>query len=148
MSDALIRPSASWGCGTWPCHTALLQAANTAQLRILRDSGRYPRKTGETWSDWNQRSLRMCRVQLYKYKHERWSTFILRQIWQLHGHIARGSEVGKKLLAWKDLLWWQGEQKKRKGTRHAGRFNPTADVERSIVKIAGLYWKEKAQDRG
>ena len=35
MSDALIRPSALWGCRTWPCHTALLQAANTVQLRIL-----------------------------------------------------------------------------------------------------------------
>ena len=91
---------------------------------------------------------RMCRVQLHKFKHERWSTFILRQIWQLHGHVARGCEVGKKLLAWKDLLWWQGEQRQRRVARHAGRFNPSADVERSLVKIAGLHWKDRAQDRG
>ena len=58
MSDVLIRPSALWGCGTWPCHAALLQAANTVQLRILRDSGGYTKKTGETWTEWNQRSGR------------------------------------------------------------------------------------------
>ena len=29
----------------------------------------------------------------------------------------------------------------------AGRFNPKADVERSIVKIAGLHWKSQAQGR-
>ena len=80
MSDVLIRPSALWGCGTWPCHAALLQAANTVQLRILRDSGGYTRKMGETWTEWNQRSLRMCRVHFHKLKHERWSTFILKQI--------------------------------------------------------------------
>ena len=43
MSDVLIRPSALWGCGNWPCHAALLQAASTVQLRILRDSGGLPR---------------------------------------------------------------------------------------------------------
>ena len=147
MSDALIRPSALWGCGTWPCHSALLQAADTMQLRILRDSGGYTRRTGEAWAEWNQRSLRMCRVHFHKMQHERWSTFILRQIWQLHGHIARGCEAGRKLLAWKDLLWWQEQQRQRRGARHAGRFNPTADVEKSIVKIAGLHWKSQAQDR-
>ena len=147
MSNALIRPSALWACGTWPCHSALLQAGNTMQLRILRDSGGYTRRTGEAWAEWNPRSLRMCRVHFHKMQHERWSTFILRQIWQLHGHIARGCEAGRKLLAWKDLLWWQEQQRQRRGARHAGRFNPTADVERSIVKIAGLHWKSHAQDR-
>ena len=115
MSDVLIRPSSLWGCGTWPCHTALLQAANTVQLRILRDSGGYPRKTRETWADWNQRSLRMCRVQLHKYKHERWSTFILRQIWQLHGHVARGPEVGKKSWHGRTCCGGKGSKGKERG---------------------------------
>ena len=115
LSDILTRPSALWGCGTWPCHAALLQAANTVQLRILRDSGGYARRPGETWSERNRRSLRMCRVYLHKAKHDRWSTFILRQIWQMQGHVARGCEMGRRLLAWEDLLWWQGEQRQRKG---------------------------------
>ena len=55
--------------------------------------------------------------------------------------------MGKKLLAWKDLLWWQEQQRQRRGARHAGRFNPTGDVERSIVRIAGIHWKTTAQDR-
>ena len=56
----------------------------------------------------------------------------------MQGHVARACEVGRRLLAWKDLLWWQGEQRQRKGARHAGRFNPALDVERNVVKIAGL----------
>ena len=123
------------------------QAANTVQLRFLRDSGGYTRKTGETWTEWNQRSLRTCRVHFHKLKHERWSTFILKQIWTLHGHVAKKCEMGKKLLAWKDLLWWQEQQRQRRGARHAGRFNPTADVESSIVRIAGIHWKTTTQDR-
>ena len=56
--------------------------------------------------------------------------------------------MGRRKVAWKDLLWWQGEQHQRKGARHAGRFNPALHVERSVVKVAGLDWKERAQDRG
>ena len=57
--------------------------------------------------------------------------------------------MGRRLLAWKDLLWWQGERRQRKGApRHAGRFNPALDVQRSEVKIAGVDWKLRAQDRG
>ena len=33
-------------------------------------------------------------------------------------------------------------------SRHAGRFNPALDVERSVGKIAGASWKIRAQDRG
>ena len=86
----IIRPAALWGCSTWPCHVALLQAANAMQLRILRDSGNYGQCQGETWAEWSQRTLRQCRLCLHKAKHGRWSTFILGQTWQLPGHIARG----------------------------------------------------------
>ena len=55
--------------------------------------------------------------------------------------------MGRKPLSWKDLHWWQGEQRQRKGARHAGRFNPALDVERHVVKIAGVDWKQRAQDR-
>ena len=94
-ADILIRPAALRGCGTWPCHAALLQAANTMQLRILRDSGNYGRHQGEIWAEWNQRTLRQCRLSLHRTKQGRWSTFILGQIWQLHGHVARGCEMGR-----------------------------------------------------
>ena len=56
--------------------------------------------------------------------------------------------MGRRLAAWKGLLWWQREQRQRKGARHAGRFNPALDVERSVVKVAGLDLKERTQDRG
>ena len=51
------------------------------------------------------------------------------------------------MLERKDLRWWNEQQKLRRGVRHAGRFNPGLDVERSICQIAGLEWQTKAQDR-
>ena len=65
----------------------------------------------------------------------------------LQGHVARGGGVGRTFLEWRDLLWWSREQAKRKGARHGGRFNPNLDVERFLVKTAGLHWKQTAMDR-
>ena len=50
---------------------------------------------------------------------------------------------------WPGRIYCGGRNSKDNGggPRHAGRFNPTADVERSIVKIAGIHWKTLAQDR-
>ena len=90
MADIIIRPAALWGCGTWPCHAALLQAANTMQLRMLRDSGTYGRHQGETWAEWNQRTLRQCRLCLYRAKLGRWSTVI-------HSVIRSGTDMAVTL---------------------------------------------------
>ena len=57
-----VRPAALWGCSAWPPHDTLLKGANACQLHYVRKIMRLGRKAGETWVDWNQRSLRGARV--------------------------------------------------------------------------------------
>ena len=141
LLDTLVRPAALWGCSTWPTHAAILQAANTLQLRFLRHSKNPKRKVGETWAQWNQRTLRSARSRLFHVGGQRWYTFILSQIWSLHGHLAR-SPSNARFLMWRDLQWWETEKSKPRGARHSNRFNPNLDVERGMVKAAGLGWKK------
>ena len=76
----------------------------------------------------------------------RWSAFILAQIWKLHGHLAR-APANLQFLKWRDLEWWERENGNPRGARHSKRFSPNLDVERGIVKTAGLCWKQVAIDR-
>ena len=50
LLDTLVRPAALWGCGTWPSHAAILQAAFTIQLRLLRDAKQLKRLRGRAGS--------------------------------------------------------------------------------------------------
>ena len=69
-----------------------------------------PRAPGEPWCDWNTRTLRKARGLLHRHEVSRWSTVILAQVWGLHGHAARGDEVAKAMLSWRNLHWWRVEQ--------------------------------------
>ena len=84
----LVRQSALWACETWPCVEYVLKAANTLQLLHARTITKQPRAPGEEWTEWNVRTMRKSRVLLFQCHIERWSTFILRQIWGLLGHVA------------------------------------------------------------
>ena len=62
---------------------------------------------------------------------------MLAQIWRLHGHLAR-APTNLQFLQWRDLECWEKEKRNPRGARHANRFNPNLDVERGIVRTAGL----------
>ncbi|CAE7305788.1 unnamed protein product [Symbiodinium sp. CCMP2592] len=150
LHTVLVRQSALWACETWPCVDYVLKAANTLQLLHARAMMSPPRQAGESWPDWNVRTMRRARLQLHQSKIDRWSSFILQQIWGLMGHIAHGDVVASKMLRWRDLRWWRVEQSVPQswgGERHASRFHPLLDVERQISDIAGEAWQDVAQDR-
>ena len=67
------------------------------------------RSPGETWVDWNCRTLRRARVALFQSGEPRWSTFLLSQTWGLYGHMARSPEAAR-MLSWKNLHWWKQQQ--------------------------------------
>ena len=46
--------------------------------------------TTEQWAAWQSRTLRSALVHLQRNKIERWSSYILKRIWSLWGHMARG----------------------------------------------------------
>ena len=146
----LVRQAALWSCQTWPCTEYVLRSANTLQALQIRRMLKQRRGATEPWLDWHKRSLRLTRVQIHRCKIERWSTFILEQIWSLYGHVARGDVATASMLSWRGMKWWRAQQAipvSWGGERHAHRFNPMMDTERHIVEVAGLDWQTKAQDR-
>ena len=147
LHNTYVRSSALWACGTWPPQECLLKQANSLQLTQIRNMLGKKRLAGETWTDWNTRSLRAARTTLHKEGITRWSTFILRQIWGLNGHIARGPVCLQDMLRWKGISWWRQEQQQKHGARRARRFNPHLDIERHLVAVAGLEWISAAHNR-
>ncbi|CAE7200817.1 unnamed protein product [Symbiodinium sp. CCMP2592] len=149
LHSILVRQSALWAAETWPVQDTLLRAANVQQLQHVRSMVGGARAPGEAWADWNKRSLRMVRVHLHQNKVERWSTYILRMIWGVWGHVARAQDVTYEMLLWRGMDWWWQQQALPDtiGARHASRFNSSLDTERHIAAVAGAKWGEVARDR-
>ena len=146
----LVRQAALWGCQTWPRTEYILKSANTLQALQIRGMLKQKRGSAEGWLEWHKRSLRMARLQIQRHKIERWSSFILGQIWSLYGHVAREDPVTTAMLSWRGMRWWRTQQSipvSWGGERHAQRFNPMLDTERHIVEIAGLDWQTVAKNR-
>ncbi|CAE7573272.1 pol [Symbiodinium sp. CCMP2592] len=143
----LVRSAALYAAETWPVNQRLLKAANSLQAQHLRRMLHIERRPTEQWADWHVRSLRLARLQTQR--GNRWSTYILQQIWSLWGHMARGGEEVNAMIQWKNLDFWRREQRKPRSNRvnHAARFNPEADVERALESVGGTRWGEAAQDR-
>ena len=80
---------------------------------------------------------------------ERWSSYILKRIWSLWGHMARGGAEVNSMVTWKNMQFWRAQQQlpRKQRVTHASRFNPEADVERAIEAVAGTHWGDVAQDR-
>lgn len=148
LHNVLVRQSALWGCETWPVQDTLLRAVNTQQLQHVRAMIGGNSAAGEAWTDWNTRTLRMARVHLHRNKIERWSTYVLRMVWGIWGHVARAKDITYDMLMWRGLSWWwqQRALPEGVGARHATRFNSSLDAERQIVRVAGERWGEEAQD--
>eukprot|EP00439_Symbiodinium_sp_Y106_P049719 s4275_g6.t1 len=94
MHTTLVRNAALWASQAWPITETLSKAVNSTHLRHIRAMMGDKRHPGETWVDWNSRSLRRARVQLFQSGEPRWSTFVLGQTWGLYGHMARSSQGG------------------------------------------------------
>ena len=146
---SLVRGAALYAAETWPAHQHLLRAANTMQATHYREMMHLHRRAAEGWGEWHVRTLRTARVHMHREGMQRWSTYILQRIWTLWGHMARGGEAVTDMLHWKDLRFWRAEQRKpaRTRVRHAGRFNPGGDIERTLEAVAGTSWGEVAQER-
>ena len=87
---SLVRNSVLYVAETWPVSHRLLKAANSLQSHHMRVMLHLGRRPTEAWADWHVRSLRTARLQLQRGGWERWSTYILKRIWSLWGHMARG----------------------------------------------------------
>ena len=86
----LVRNAPLYAAETWPVHQRILRAANSIQTQHLRGMLFLNRQPTEQWAAWQSRTLRSALVHLQRNKIERWSSYILKRIWSLWGHMARG----------------------------------------------------------
>ena len=153
----LLESQFNWIGGALHCGQAELQAFNTLQLQTCRAAFGLKRYRGETWVDWNKRSLRLVRLWLHTNNWPRWSTRVLSLQHMLHGHWARRTEVVKgvphacppmKALQWRCTHWWRGQQALSPSVslRHPGRFY-ASNTERQLADGHGNLWFVTAQDR-
>ena len=93
---------------------------------------------GKHGQNWNQHSLRQRRPCVHKAKHERWSTFILRQIWHMHGlgRVARGCEMGKNF--WRGRVYFGG-----RGSNVSAKGPGTLDGSIRHWMLRGVWWKSR-----
>ena len=104
---SLVRNSVLYVAETWPVSHRLLKAANSLQSHHMRVMLHLGRRPTEAWADWHVRSLRTARLQLQRGGWERWSTYILKRIWSLWGHMARGGQEVNAMVEWKNLSFWR-----------------------------------------
>ena len=64
----VVREAGLWGSPTWPVNDSILRTANGIQLHHTRDMLKVGRTPGESWVEWNTRSLRLARIALVKYE--------------------------------------------------------------------------------
>ncbi|CAE7787600.1 unnamed protein product [Symbiodinium sp. CCMP2592] len=158
MIRTLVESQFAWTGGALHWTSEDLRQANTIQLHTLRSSFRIGKNKGESWQEWNSRSLRLCRAWLAATSRPRWSTSILTLQHTLHGHWARRIEtlpsglsipsLPLRALMWKCTRWWRNEQmlSDKVGERHPGRFY-ASNPERQLSDCHGVLWQECAQER-
>ena len=158
MIRSLVESQWSWTAGAVHWSSDDLRSANLQQLHTLRSAFALRRLSGETWVDWNARTLRFCRVWLVNNQVPRWSEKILALQHNLFGHWARRTEADHqgrpcaslplRALLWRSTHWWRQQQSLPSsiGLRHPGRFY-ASNTERQISESHGSHWQVAAQDR-
>ena len=157
MMRTLLESQFNWIGGSLHWGPCALHALNVVQLQTCRTAFGLKRYRGESWVDWNQRSLRLVRLWLHSNNCARWSTRVLSLQHMLHGHWARRTEwVGNeaipcppmRALQWRCTQWWRHQQSLSPAVslRHPGRFY-ASNTERQLAHAHGNVWFVVAQDR-
>ena len=135
MHRALVQSAALWGAPAWPVNQSLLQAANSVQLQQVRMPG-HARRPGQSFPEWQARTLRDARVTLHRQGYERWSTVALASIWGAMGpRCARTTQPSKPTAPMEGHGVVGAAQNYR---RHPGQYNPFRDPETPRDTSRGL----------
>ena len=157
MMKSLVESQFNWIGGALFWSREDLHSLNVLQAHALRSAFHIHPAAGETWVDWNSRSMRMVRLWLHTNKVPRWSSRILELQHMLHGHWARRTELvaGRALpcptmraLQWRNTNWWRCQQQLSPAVshRHPGRFY-ASNTERQLSTSHGNLWFVTAQNR-
>ena len=99
------------------------------------------------------RCTRAAREAVDRFLKVRWSTTWLARAWTYRGHVARAAKfphppASSLFIYYRDLAWWETQQRQTLGQRHVGKFFPRLmKFERDLDRAAKGRWQDLAQSR-
>ena len=143
----------SWVVGALFPSRQLQQLLNHFQCRCVRQMMGIRRGNGELWLDWEQRSMRLARAEIWRFAGQRWGEDFVAAYWTYVGHRVReglkhdGSVAGA-LTNFRGLRWWRREQDSINGARHPRHYPQLMNAERCISEAVGTEdWRVIAANR-
>ena len=143
----------SWVVGALFPSRQLQQLLNHFECRCVRQMMGIKRGRDELWLDWEKRTMRLARVEIWRFAGQRWGDEFAKAFWTYTGHRVReglknnGSVVGI-LTNFRDLQWWRREQELTGGVRHPRHFPQLMNAERCISETVGTEdWRVTAANR-
>ena len=79
----------SWVVGALFPSRQLQQLINNFQCRCVRQMMRIRRGSGELWLEWEQRSMRLARAEIWRFAGQRWGEDFVTAYWTYAGHRVR-----------------------------------------------------------
>ena len=143
----------SWVVGALFPSRQLQQILNHFECRCVRQMMGLRRGCGELWLEWEKRTMRLARVQIWRAAGQRWGEDFLKAFWTYTGHRVReglreNGSVAGVLSNFRDLQWWRREQEATSGLRHPRHFPQLMNVERCICDVVGTeLWRTVAANR-
>ena len=143
----------SWVVGALFPSKQLQQMVNHFECCCVRKMMGIKRGRDELWLDWEQRSMRLARVQIWQFAGQRWGEACATAYWTYTGHrIREGAKpacsVAGVLSGYRGLGWWRREQESTLGARHPRHFPQLMNSERCISEAVGTEdWRVVALNR-
>ena len=143
----------SWVVGALFPSKQLQQMLNHFQCRCVRQMMGIRRGAGELWLDWEMRSMRLARVEIWRFAGQRWGEDFVKAYWTYAGHRVRegmkpNGSVAGILTHFRGLRWWKREQESTHGARHPRHFPQLMNEERCISEAVGTEdWRVIATNR-
>ena len=150
LLDTVVLATFKWVVGVLFPSNKVQQTVNYMQCRCVRSMMGIKRRSGELWVQYEQRSLRLARLMIWKHRGLRWGDIALQMYWRYSGHRARQDDgsVTAELTHFRTLQWWSREQQRSGGRRHGRHFPALMSAERQLAAAAGdENWRDVARDR-
>ena len=143
----------SWVVGALFPSRQLQLMVNHFQCSCVRKMMGISRGREELWLDWEQRSMRQARAEIWRFAGQRWGDACAKSFWTYTGHRVRegakpSASVAGLLSMYRGIQWWRGEQASVVGARHPRHFPQLMNGERCISEVVGAgEWRLVALNR-
>ena len=150
LLDVTVLSTFKWVVGVLFPSSKVQQVVNHFQCRCVRSMMNIKCRRDELWVQYEQRSLRLARLMIWKHRGQRWGDIALQMFWRYTGHRARqeAGSVTAGLTNFRTLPWWSRQQQLSGGARHRRHYPALMSAERQVAAAAGgEEWRQIARDR-